>query len=107
MTREVYVFFWERELYEGPVYSEEELQSAWQMVWDHFHRKPAWPELPTFSEWSSTRNPERQLDLVKKFNRLQVIVKLVNIELTPEDPCYEGGAWHIEDINVSPHHPCV
>ncbi|KAJ5952512.1 uncharacterized protein N7479_010925 [Penicillium vulpinum] len=27
---------------------------------------------------------------------LQVIVKLANIELTPENPDYEGGTWHIE-----------
>ncbi|PYI01645.1 hypothetical protein BO78DRAFT_401189 [Aspergillus sclerotiicarbonarius CBS 121057] len=27
---------------------------------------------------------------------LQVIVKLANIELTPERPEYEGGSWHIE-----------
>lgn len=29
-------------------------------------------------------------------NRLQVIVKLANIELTPEKPSYAGGSWHIE-----------
>ncbi|KAL1404890.1 hypothetical protein Q8F55_008501 [Vanrija albida] len=28
--------------------------------------------------------------------RLQVIVKLANIELTPEKPKYNGGSWHIE-----------
>ena len=27
---------------------------------------------------------------------LQVIVKLANIELTPEKPIYGGGAWHVE-----------
>jgi len=27
---------------------------------------------------------------------LQVIVKLANIELTPEKPEYEGGTWHVE-----------
>ncbi|KAF5334509.1 hypothetical protein D9611_013772 [Ephemerocybe angulata] len=27
---------------------------------------------------------------------LQIIVKLVNIELTPEKPKYEGGTWHVE-----------
>ncbi|KAI9932099.1 hypothetical protein ASPWEDRAFT_171776 [Aspergillus wentii DTO 134E9] len=27
---------------------------------------------------------------------LQVIVKLANIELTPEKPSYAGGSWHIE-----------
>lgn len=28
--------------------------------------------------------------------KIQVIVKLANIELTPEKPEYEGGSWHIE-----------
>jgi hypothetical protein len=32
---------------------------------------------------------------------LQVIVKLANIELTPEKPEYEGGTWHIEGQLVS------
>lgn len=32
---------------------------------------------------------------------LQVIVKLANIELTPEKPEYEGGSWHIEGQLVS------
>ena len=28
--------------------------------------------------------------------RLQVIVKLANIMLTPEKPRYVGGTWHVE-----------
>jgi hypothetical protein len=28
--------------------------------------------------------------------RIQVIVKLANIHLTPENPSYEGGTWHVE-----------
>ncbi|KAL2753308.1 hypothetical protein ACRALDRAFT_2029173 [Sodiomyces alcalophilus JCM 7366] len=28
--------------------------------------------------------------------RLQVIVKLANIHLTPENPTYDGGSWHVE-----------
>ncbi len=32
---------------------------------------------------------------------LQIIVKLANIELTPEKPEYEGGSWHIEGQLVS------
>jgi hypothetical protein len=37
-------------------------------------------------------------DLRKDFaaNGLQVIVKLANIQLTPEKPEYEGGTWHVE-----------
>ncbi|KAM0544832.1 hypothetical protein ACHAPJ_011663 [Fusarium lateritium] len=29
-------------------------------------------------------------------SRIQVIVKLANIHLTPENPTYEGGSWHVE-----------
>lgn len=29
-------------------------------------------------------------------NKLQVIVKLANIQLTPDKPTYDGGSWHIE-----------
>lgn len=31
--------------------------------------------------------------------RLQVIVKLANIHLTPEDPVYPGGGWHLEGLH--------
>ncbi|KAF9880650.1 hypothetical protein CkaCkLH20_01692 [Colletotrichum karsti] len=30
--------------------------------------------------------------------RIQVIVKLANIHLTPEKPSYEGGSWHTEGL---------
>ena len=29
---------------------------------------------------------------------LQVIVKIANIQLTPENPNYEGGSWHVEGM---------
>ncbi|POR36710.1 Uncharacterized protein TPAR_03102 [Tolypocladium paradoxum] len=29
-------------------------------------------------------------------SRIQVIVKLANIHLTPERPTYDGGSWHVE-----------
>ena len=33
---------------------------------------------------------------------LQVIVKLANIELTPEKADYGGGTWHVEGQLVRP-----
>lgn len=33
---------------------------------------------------------------VRDFSRLKVMVKLANIELTPENPKYPGGSWHVE-----------
>ncbi|GJJ74741.1 hypothetical protein EMPS_07099 [Entomortierella parvispora] len=35
---------------------------------------------------------------LKTDNPLQVIVKLANIELTPENPIYSGGSWHVEGM---------
>ncbi|TFK17408.1 hypothetical protein FA15DRAFT_761079 [Coprinopsis marcescibilis] len=41
-----------------------------------------------------------KFDLTDRFSELgrplQIIVKLANIELTPENPNYEGGTWHLE-----------
>ena len=36
------------------------------------------------------------VDLRKDYGKLQIIVKLANIYLTPEKPDYEGGTWHVE-----------
>ena len=33
-----------------------------------------------------------------KDSKLQVIVKLANIHLTPESPEYKGGVWHVEGM---------
>ncbi|KAF9285145.1 hypothetical protein BGZ68_004130 [Mortierella alpina] len=35
---------------------------------------------------------------LKTRSPLQIIVKLANIELTPESPIYESGAWHVEGM---------
>ncbi|OMJ27760.1 hypothetical protein AYI69_g2794 [Smittium culicis] len=47
-------------------------------------------------------DPSRILDGQKQINlnntRLQVIVKLANIILTPDNPKYEGGVWHVEGM---------
>lgn len=33
---------------------------------------------------------------LREFPQLKVVVKLANIELTPEKPKYNGGTWHVE-----------
>ncbi|KAL2866597.1 DUF4246 domain-containing protein [Aspergillus lucknowensis] len=41
--------------------------------------------------------PENGINLREDYTQgLQVIVKLANIELTPEKPEYHGGSWHVE-----------
>jgi hypothetical protein len=44
------------------------------------------------------QNESPSIDLREQFpdKKLQVIVKLANIELSPDKPEYEGGSWHIE-----------
>ncbi|KAL4921706.1 hypothetical protein BDW62DRAFT_219052 [Aspergillus aurantiobrunneus] len=42
-------------------------------------------------------SPENSVQLREKFpSGLQVIVKLANIELSPEKPEYHSGSWHVE-----------
>jgi hypothetical protein len=52
------------------------------------------PEPKEFMDYE----PDERMDIQKQFGDtgLQVIVKLANIELSPEKPEYEGGSWHIE-----------
>ncbi|KAH9860678.1 hypothetical protein J1614_012010 [Plenodomus biglobosus] len=56
------------------------------------------PEIHDFSKLYIT--PEDVKDTFKFLGRsekkVQVIVKLANIHLTPEQPEYSGGSWHIE-----------
>ncbi|KAJ9639436.1 hypothetical protein H2199_006469 [Coniosporium tulheliwenetii] len=42
--------------------------------------------------------PDHSVDLRQDFKEqgLQIIVKLANIHLTPENSDYEGGSWHVE-----------
>ncbi|KAL3435408.1 hypothetical protein BDV09DRAFT_184994 [Aspergillus tetrazonus] len=60
------------------------------------NRRPKQPEPCPFQAPQS--NMHKQVDLREQYRDkgLQVIVKLANIELTPEKPDYEGGAWNIE-----------
>lgn len=52
--------------------------------------------LETLSNFGN--KPVDIMDIKKDYSQrgLQIIVKLANIELTPEKPTYEGGTWHVE-----------
>ncbi|KAJ2915553.1 hypothetical protein MD484_g4880, partial [Candolleomyces efflorescens] len=72
---------------------------------DFYDRKQEWivetrvVERPEPDEQFKPEILERKpLSFKDKFGDLplQVIVKLANIELTPEKPEYEGGTWHVE-----------
>ena len=69
--------------------------------WDHAYE--AWKKaspilLPEPGEFDRGTFKHKKLNMRRHFpdNKLQVIVKLANIELTPEKPNYDGGSWHIE-----------
>lgn len=71
-------------------------------------RKAAWIRLSTpfiLPEPGEFSPPPklRAMDLQKQFKSLQVIVKLANIELTPDKPEYVGGSWHVEGQLVNLH----
>ncbi|RJO76367.1 DUF4246 domain-containing protein [Nocardia panacis] len=68
-----------------------EYESAWE-EWEET-RRPMVPDAPTFSP---PARPDTRVDL--RGNRIQVIVKLANIHLTPESPEYPGGSWHVEGM---------
>jgi hypothetical protein len=65
--------------------------------WEEDTRKAVLPEPEEFTP-PSRLDHEKIVDLRKDFGHrgLQIIVKLANIELTPDEPSYEGGTWHVE-----------
>jgi Protein of unknown function (DUF4246) len=68
--------------------------------WVQKHGKHTLPDVECAFE--PLREPKK-LSLHERFGKhgLQVIVKLANIELTPENPKYHGGVWHVEGQMVS------
>ena len=76
----------------------EEIGDDWEIRenWRRTNRILQRPEPRGFEPY---RRPfDEQVNLRKDFGEqgLQVIVKLANIELTPEKPNYDGGSWHVE-----------
>lgn len=56
-----------------------------------------------FEPGTDILKPEASVDLRRDYAHrgLQIIVKLANIELSPEKPEYGGGTWHVEGQLVS------
>ncbi|CAF1051946.1 unnamed protein product [Adineta steineri] len=59
----------------------------------HHHRTIIQPDVGEFHMPSLTNS---NIDL--RGRKLQIIVKLANIILTPTNPAYPGGVWHIEGM---------
>lgn len=64
--------------------------------WDRVNR---WPDIPDALPFQPPApNAEERVAFSLRGRTLQVIVKMANIELTPEAPRYAGGAWHVEGM---------
>ncbi|WP_460807529.1 DUF4246 domain-containing protein [Micromonospora zhanjiangensis] len=76
---------------------DKEAQDAWDEAMDEWwdNRRPVIPDAPVFSPPAPPDDSAR-VDL--RGRRLQVIVKLANIHLTPDKPEYPGGSWHVEGM---------
>ncbi|KAG0044152.1 hypothetical protein BGZ83_010597 [Gryganskiella cystojenkinii] len=68
---------------------EEEDNNDWNEWWDNL--VPRY-EIPEF------RAPPTLPPFPLRDQKLQVIVKMANIELSPENPTYPGGTWHVEGM---------
>ncbi|MFD8639335.1 DUF4246 domain-containing protein [Streptomyces zaomyceticus] len=70
---------------------------AWEAAQDDWweNRRPVVPDAPDFTRPESPDVSDR-VDL--RGRRLQVIVKLATIRLTPDKPEYAGGSWHVEGM---------
>ncbi|MFE6701271.1 DUF4246 domain-containing protein [Streptomyces sp. NPDC057718] len=65
-------------------------QDAW---WEN--RRPVIPDAPDFSP---PPEPDASARIDLRGRRLQVIVKLATLHLTPDKPEYAGGSWHVEGM---------
>ncbi|MFC8228555.1 DUF4246 domain-containing protein [Streptomyces sp. NPDC057287] len=70
---------------------------AWEEAHDGWweNRRPVIPDAPAFTPPEPPGESTR-VDL--RGRRLQVIVKLATIHLTPDQPDYAGGSWHVEGM---------
>ncbi|RPD76243.1 hypothetical protein L226DRAFT_505549 [Lentinus tigrinus ALCF2SS1-7] len=74
-----------------PGYDDDEVYEAWV----HEHQ---WPVIPDPAPFTPPFLRAPRIEYSLKGRKLQVIVKLANIVLTPESPTYAGGAWHVEGM---------
>ncbi|MER6672839.1 DUF4246 domain-containing protein [Streptomyces sp. NPDC000983] len=77
--------------------SYKEAVKAWERVLDTWwdDRRPVIPDAPDFT---APELPDASARVDLRGRRLQVIVKLATIHLTPDKPEYDGGSWHVEGM---------
>ncbi|MEU4351109.1 DUF4246 domain-containing protein [Streptomyces sp. NPDC023838] len=74
-----------------------EAREAWEQAYDDWweDRLPVVPDAPVFT---APPLPDASARVDLRGRRLQVIVKLATIHLTPDKPEYAGGSWHVEGM---------
>ncbi|MEU4871598.1 DUF4246 domain-containing protein [Streptomyces sp. NPDC021608] len=75
----------------------DEAVGAWEEALDDWweNRLPVVPDAPVFTP-PALPDASSRVDL--RGRRVQVIVKLATIHLTPDTPEYAGGSWHVEGM---------
>ncbi|WP_327371483.1 DUF4246 domain-containing protein [Streptomyces sp. NBC_01217] len=82
-------------------YSDDEAHAEalrlWEAAQDDWweNRRPVIPDAPDFTP---PELPDASARVDLRGRRLQVIVKLATIHLTPDKPEYPGGSWHVEGM---------
>ncbi|MET9901213.1 DUF4246 domain-containing protein [Streptomyces sp. NPDC006446] len=82
-------------------YSDDEAHAEALRAWEEAHdnwwetRRPTVPDAPAFTP---PELPDESARVDLRGRRLQVIVKLATIHLTPDKPEYPGGSWHVEGM---------
>ncbi|KAI0324722.1 hypothetical protein GY45DRAFT_1331220 [Cubamyces sp. BRFM 1775] len=64
---------------------------------DEWRRRHLWPKIPEVHPFRPPGGGER-VAFSLRGRAIQVIVKMANIVLTPENPIYQGGSWHVEGM---------
>jgi hypothetical protein len=81
-----------------------DFEDIYDRLWEREKSRPVKPpHIGCINLWLDRLRREDPIDLRTTFRDkgLQVIVKLANIELTPETPIYMGTPWHFEGLLVS------
>ncbi|MET9348434.1 DUF4246 domain-containing protein [Streptomyces termitum] len=70
---------------------------AWELAEDEWWETRV-PNVPDAPEFTAPEIPTGSDRVGLRGRRLQVIVKLATLHLTPERPEYAGGSWHVEGM---------
>jgi hypothetical protein len=92
------------DVFDRPRFSDEPVTMEDFTDKDYWARYDAWCDWKEHCTWlssemvpySRSKTPPPYVNL--RGRTLKVIVKLANIVLTPENPYYDGGTWHVEGM---------